>query len=88
MCKQLHHTVLHAASTTQSTPLMQTSPNASTLTPQSPRVSMHAATVCEDIQNQVSHLPSPQGSNVDNLAKYDLCDTCYALIKKYLGKEI
>ena len=66
MCKQLHHTVLHGAFTTQSTPLMPTSPNASTVTPQSPQVSMHGATVCKDIQDCESsvkpYLPSSEDS--------------------------
>ena len=51
VCRQLHHTVLHGASTSQSIPPLPTSPNASATTSQSPAVSMHASTVCEHIQH-------------------------------------
>ena len=67
MGKQLHHTVLHGAFTTQSTPLMPTSPNASTTTPQSPQVSMHAATICEDIQDCESSVTPSFHSSEDSL---------------------
>ena len=67
VCKQLHHTVLHGANTTQPTPLMPTSPNASTVTPQSPQASMHATTVCVGIQDCESSVTSSLPSSEDSL---------------------